>query len=95
MGLYVRNWFPAVIEGVGIPYQHHCFCCHDLVSYQLFSLMQHLRSKTFDIVFFVAFCAIIVLSALRLSELLFPARKKPCPVCSLISRIVEIDLQIN
>ena len=52
-------------------------------------------AKPLTFVFFVAFCAIIVLSALRLSELLFPARKKPCPVCSLISRIVEIDLQIN
>ena len=52
-------------------------------------------AKPLTFVFFVAFCAIIVLSALRLSELLFPARKKPCPVCSLISRIVEIDLQVN
>jgi hypothetical protein len=52
-------------------------------------------AKPLTFVFFVAFCAIIVLSALRLSELLFPARKKPCPVCLLISRIVEIDLQVN
>lgn len=52
-------------------------------------------AKPLTFVFFVAFCAIIELSALRLSNLLFPARKKPCPVCSLISRIVEIDLQIN
>jgi hypothetical protein len=52
-------------------------------------------AKPLTFVFFVAFCAIIALSALRLSELLFPARKKPCPVCSLISRIVEIDLQVN
>jgi hypothetical protein len=52
-------------------------------------------AKPLTFVFYVAFCAIIVLSALRLSELLFPARKKPCPVCSLISRIVEIDLQVN
>ena len=52
-------------------------------------------AKPLTFVFFVAFYAIIVLSALRLSELLFPKRKKPCPVCSLISRIVEIDLQVN
>ena len=52
-------------------------------------------AKPLTFVFFVAFCAIIVLSALRLSELLFRKRKKPCPVCSLISRIVEIDLQVN
>jgi hypothetical protein len=51
-------------------------------------------AKPLTFAFFVAFCAIIVLSGLRLSEILFPERKRSCPVCSLISRIVEIDLQV-
>jgi hypothetical protein len=36
-----------------------------------------------------------VLSALKLSELLFPERKKSCPACSIITRIIEIDLPVN
>jgi hypothetical protein len=36
-----------------------------------------------------------MLSALQLFTLLFPERKKSCPACLLISRIIEIDLQVT
>jgi hypothetical protein len=52
-------------------------------------------AKPLTFAFFVAFCAIIVLSGLRLFGLLFPARKRSCPACSLISRIIEIDLPVT
>jgi len=52
-------------------------------------------AKPLTFAFFIAFCAIIVLSALKLYELLFPERKKSGPACSIISRIIEIDLPVN
>jgi hypothetical protein len=36
-----------------------------------------------------------VLSGIRLFGLLFPERKRSCPACSLISRIIEIDLPVT
>ncbi|MCX6683423.1 MAG: hypothetical protein NTZ37_01650 [Methanoregula sp.] len=51
-------------------------------------------AKPLTFTFFVAFCAIIVISGLRLSEILFSVRKRSCPVCSLISRFVEIDFEV-
>jgi hypothetical protein len=52
-------------------------------------------ARPFVYVFFVAFGAIIALSAFELFRLLFSERKKSCPVCSLVSKIIEIDAQVN
>jgi hypothetical protein len=36
-----------------------------------------------------------VISIFRLFGMLFPERKKSCPACSLITRIIEIDLKVH
>jgi len=52
-------------------------------------------AKPLTFVFFIAFLAIIAISSFRLFGMLFPERKKSCPACSLISRIIEIDLKVH
>jgi hypothetical protein len=51
--------------------------------------------KPLTFVFFVAFLAIIVISAFKLFGMLFPEKKKSCPACSIINRIIEIDLKVR
>lgn len=50
-------------------------------------------AKPLSFVFFVAFFSIIAISVYNLFGMLFPDRKKSCPVCVLISRIAEIDIK--
>ena len=52
-------------------------------------------AKPLTFVFFIAFLAIIGISSFRLFGMLFPERKKSCPACSLITRIIEIDLKVR
>jgi hypothetical protein len=52
-------------------------------------------AKPLTFVFFIAFLAIIAISLFRLFGMLFPERKKSCPACSLITRIIEIDLKVH
>jgi hypothetical protein len=43
----------------------------------------------------VAFGVIIALSAFELFRLLFSERKKSCPACSLVAKIIEIDARVH
>jgi prolipoprotein diacylglyceryltransferase len=52
-------------------------------------------AKPLTFFFFIAFLAIIMISAFRLFGMLFPEKKKSCPACSLITRIIEIDLKVR
>jgi hypothetical protein len=52
-------------------------------------------AKPLTFFFFIAFLAIIAISSSRLFGMLFPERKKSCPACSLITRIIEIDLKVH
>jgi hypothetical protein len=45
--------------------------------------------------FFIAFGAIIVLSVFELFRLLFSERKKSCPVCSLVAKVIEIEATVD
>ena len=52
-------------------------------------------AKPLTFLFFIAFLAIIAISSFSLFGMLFPEKKKSCPACSLITRIIEIDLKIH
>jgi len=52
-------------------------------------------AKPLTLIFLIAFLAIIAVSSFRLFGMLFPERKKSCPACSLITRIIEIDLKVD
>ena len=52
-------------------------------------------ARPFAFFFIVAFGVIIALSGFELFRLLFSERKKSCPVCSLVSKIIEIEAQVN
>jgi len=52
-------------------------------------------ARPFVYVFIVAFGVIIALSGFELFTLLFSGRKKSCPVCSLVAKIIEIDGKVN
>jgi hypothetical protein len=52
-------------------------------------------ARPFVFVFIVAFGAIIALSGFELFRLLFYERKKTCPVCSLVAKMIEIDGKVN
>jgi hypothetical protein len=52
-------------------------------------------AQPFVYVFFVGFSAIIALSGFELFTLLFSERKKSCPMCSLVAKIIEIDGKVN
>jgi hypothetical protein len=52
-------------------------------------------ARPFAIVFLVAFGVIIALSAFELFRLLFSERKKSCPSCSLVAKIIEIDARVH
>jgi hypothetical protein len=45
-------------------------------------------------VFLIVFLTIIAISSFRLFRLLFPERKKTCPACALITRVIEIELKV-
>ncbi len=48
-------------------------------------------ARPFAYAFFIGFGMIFALSSFELFKLLFAGRKKSCPVCSMVARIVEID----
>jgi hypothetical protein len=50
-------------------------------------------AQPLTLVFLIAFLAIIAISSFRLFGILFPERKKSCPACALITRVIEIDLK--
>jgi hypothetical protein len=52
-------------------------------------------ARPFAYIFIVAFGVIIALSGFELFRLLFSERKKSCPVCSLVSKMIEIDAQVT
>jgi hypothetical protein len=52
-------------------------------------------ARPFAYSFLVAFGVIIALSGFELFRLLFSERKKSCPVCSLVSKMIEIDAQVT
>ena len=52
-------------------------------------------ARPFVYVFIVGFAAIIALSGFELFRLLFSGRKKSCPACSLVSKIIEIDGKVS
>jgi prolipoprotein diacylglyceryltransferase len=52
-------------------------------------------AKPLIFVFFIAFLAIILISSFRLFGMLFPEKKKSCPACTLMTRIIEIDLKVH
>jgi hypothetical protein len=52
-------------------------------------------ARPFVFVFIVAFGVVIALSGFELFRLLFSERKKSCPVCSLVAKMIEIEAQIN
>jgi hypothetical protein len=52
-------------------------------------------ARSFVFVFIVAFGVVIALSGFELFRLLFSERKKSCPVCSLVAKMIEIEAQIN
>lgn len=52
-------------------------------------------ARPFVIIFIVAFGVVIVLSGLELFRLLFSERKKSCPACSLVAKMIEIDGKVN
>jgi hypothetical protein len=52
-------------------------------------------ARPFVYIFFIGFGAIIVLSGFELFRLLFSERKKSYPVCSLVSKMIEIDAQVT
>ncbi len=47
------------------------------------------------IILIIAFSAVFILSGFSLVFTLMPQRKEFCPVCSLVSRIMEIDLRVR
>jgi hypothetical protein len=46
------------------------------------------------LLFLAGFCAIIWYSCVRLIFLLVPSRRRDCPACRLLSKIIEIE-QVN
>jgi hypothetical protein len=52
-------------------------------------------AQPLTMVFLIAFLAIIAISTFRLFGILFPERKKYCPACALITRVIEIDLKVD
>jgi hypothetical protein len=48
-------------------------------------------ARPFAFIFIFAFGIIIALSGFELFRLLFSERKKSCPVCSLVAKMIEID----
>jgi len=52
-------------------------------------------ARPFVYFFFIGFGAIIVFSAFELFRLLFSERKKTCPACLLVARIIEIEAQVK
>lgn len=52
-------------------------------------------ARPFVYIFIVAFGGVIALSAFELFRLLFSERKKSRPVSSLVSKMIEIDAQVN
>jgi len=45
--------------------------------------------------FFIAFGAIIVLSGFELLRILFPERRKSSPVSSLVTKVIEIEADVD
>jgi len=52
-------------------------------------------ARPFVYVFFIAFGVIIALSGFELCMLLFSERKKICPMCSLVAKIIEIEIKVK
>ena len=52
-------------------------------------------ARPFVYVIIVGFAAIIALSGFELFTLLFSERKKTCPMCSLVAKIIEIDIKVK
>lgn len=48
-------------------------------------------ARPFAYAFFVGFGVILALTGFELFKLLFAGRKKSCRVCSMVTRIIEID----
>ena len=52
-------------------------------------------ARPFAVIVIIAFGVIIVLSGFELFRLLFSERKKSCPVCSLVAKMIEIDGKVS
>ncbi len=52
-------------------------------------------AQPFVYIIFIGFGAIIVLSAFELFRLLFSERKKSCRICTLVTKVIEIDARVN
>jgi hypothetical protein len=52
-------------------------------------------ARPFVYLFIVAFGIIFTLSGYELFKLLCSERKRSCPVCSLVAKIIEIDGKVN